>query len=178
MPLPPRPHRLAKNSMFERKLALDTSIVDIITIAQVVQTAVAPVFLLTGVAALLGVLSNRLGRVVDRARVLERRLSRAEPNDLKQHMEKELNKLWRRARLINRSFSLITLCALMICVVVVALFLSHIMQVNLSTTISLVFILAMLLLIGGLLGFLREIYIATNNMRAGLEFVDVTLDDD
>lgn len=157
---------------------MDAKLIDIVTIAQVIQTAVAPVFLLTGVAALLGVLSNRLGRVVDRARILEARILKARDETQKAIWSKEIKLLWKRARLINRSFSLCTLCALTICLVVVLLFYSHIASANLSTPISLSFIAAMVVLIGALLLLLREIYIATGALRKGLEFSDIDIDVD
>jgi hypothetical protein len=55
-------------------------------IAHVIQLAVAPVFLLTGVGAVLAVLTQRLARIIDRARVLEERLpvvsEEARPHDI------------------------------------------------------------------------------------------------
>ncbi len=70
-----------------------------------------------------------------------------------------------RERVIYRAISLCTVCALLICVVVAALLVGSVLGVELSGAIALLFILAMLALIAGLLSFLREIYIATGNMR-------------
>src|SRR5437773_10138222 len=69
-------------------------------IAHVIQLAIAPVFLISGVATLLSVLANRLGRIVDRARVLEAKLEL--PDEAKRApMLEELSRLSRRARLVN-----------------------------------------------------------------------------
>src|SRR5439155_10364626 len=73
-------------------------------IARLIQSAVAPVFLLTGVAATLGVLTNRLARIVDRARTLEQRLA-GHPGSA-QHLHADLAVLARRARYTNVAISL------------------------------------------------------------------------
>ncbi len=83
-------------------------------IARVIQLSVAPVFLLTGVSALLGVLSTRLGRTIDRARALEATESG--------HVLQDLAVLSRRAKLIYRAILLATTCALLVCFVIAALF--------------------------------------------------------
>ena len=46
---------------------------DVSTIAHVIQLAIAPVFLLTGIGSLLSVMANRLARIIDRSRVVENR---------------------------------------------------------------------------------------------------------
>jgi len=90
-------------------------------IAHVIQLAVAPVFLLSGVAALLNVLTNRLARIIDRARALEA-LERAAPGGVAPELHGELRHLSQRARLINWAISLDTTCALCICALIAALF--------------------------------------------------------
>ena len=132
----------------------------ITTVAHVIQLAVAPVFLLTGVAAILGVLINRLGRVVDRFRNLEKV---AEGEHTVQRTEMLI--LSRRARLIHWAITLCTVAALLICVVVATLFVGSSMGVDLSGTIAALFIVAMLALISGLLSFLREISLATGSIH-------------
>ena len=84
-------------------------------VAHVIQLSVAPVFLLTGVGAILGVLVNRLGRVIDRFRALERH---AEPEDA----APEMRRLSRRARMIHWAIGLCTSCALLVCIVIASLF--------------------------------------------------------
>jgi hypothetical protein len=135
-------------------------------IGHVIQLAVAPVFLLTGVSGLLAVLTNRLARIIDRARVLEERLPSApEPGRAGLHAELEL--LSQRARLINRAVSLCTTSALLICAVIAALFVGAFLSSDVTVLISLIFIGAMLALFIGLISFLREISLATRNLRIG-----------
>lgn len=145
------------------------SAIEIISISQVIQLAVAPVFLLTGIAGLLSVLSGRLGRITDRARFLERRMPNYRKKDSNTILSIELAMMWRRARLINWAIAFSTAAALLVCVVIVTLFVVDFIHLNLSTTIGILFILAMLALIVGLLCFMKEISMATSSMRTGLE---------
>jgi hypothetical protein len=129
---------------------------EVISVAYVIQQAVAPVFLLTGVGAILGVLSTRLARVIDRFRILDN----IADEDGAVHAV-EMQTLIRRSRWIHWAISLCTLCALLICVVIAALFIGSESGKDPSTTISALFIAAMLALIAGLLCFLREIALST-----------------
>lgn len=141
----------------------------LVTVASVIQLAVAPVFLLTGIAGLLGVMANRLGRITDRARVLERRLAQSHAAAVIEALNIEISNLWRRIRLINRALSLNTLGALLVCVVIVTLFLGDVTKVDLSVGIVVLFVGAMLSVIGGLLFFIREVYLATSTVQTGLD---------
>jgi hypothetical protein len=131
------------------------------TVASVIQLAVAPVFLLSGIAALLAVLANRLGRIIDRARVLEVSIS---PDD---GVIAELEALSRRARMINWSITLATAGALLVCAVIVVLFLGTFFTIDLATTVALLFVAAMGSLISSLITFLREIRLATRTLMIG-----------
>lgn len=131
-----------------------------------IQLAVAPVFLLSGVSAMLAVLTNRLARIIDRGRNVEAGLPRAAP-ETGPAMRDELAVLARRARLINWAISLCTVCALLICAVIVALFLGPFLRLNLSAAVAWVFIAAMIALCSGLVSFLREIFVATRHLRIG-----------
>ena len=140
------------------------SISSISTVSHVIQLAVAPVFLLSGVGAILAVLINRLGRIVDRYRALENSSSGAVANG-ENLTQLEMAILARRARLIHWSISLCTVGALFICIVVATLFIGSMLHVSVSQLIALMFIGAMLSLIAGLLSFLREITLATGNIH-------------
>ncbi|HYT05217.1 MAG TPA: DUF2721 domain-containing protein [Gemmatimonadales bacterium] len=135
-------------------------------IARVVQLAVAPVFLLSGVGVTLTVLTNRLSRIVDRARSLEGRLP-AVPQAERAGLQGELATLSRRAQLINRALTLSTTCALLVCFVIATLFVGAFLELDLSGVIALLFVVAMLAFIGALVSFLREIFLATANLRIG-----------
>jgi Protein of unknown function (DUF2721) len=136
-------------------------------IAEVVRTAVAPVFLLSGVGVTLTMLTNRLARVVDRARLLERSESDTHEGDM-QDLNTMLLTLAVRARLLGSAITLCTICALLVSMVVVALFVGAFVSFHLSLVISVLFIVAMLSFIGGLVLFLREVFVATRTLRIGL----------
>ncbi len=138
----------------------------IIDIAHVIQLSVAPAFLLAAIAGLLGVLTGRLNRIIDRARLLEKELPTAADSN-KAEMHAEFARLSQRARLVNRAIVLATVTGLVISLVIAALFLGDIFAINLSMVIAALFILGMLSFIGAFTYFLREIVYATAGLRIG-----------
>lgn len=142
-------------------MQLFTGITDV---AHVIQLAVAPVFLLTGVGAILSVLVNRLGRVVDRFRTLER-LQGEMAGTAKEAVQSEMDNLSRRARMIHWAIGLCTGCALLVCIVIATLFIGSITRIEMPNAIAGLFVLAMLSLVVGLLCFLREIALATGGIH-------------
>lgn len=137
---------------------------DIDSLAHVIQLAIAPVFLLTGVAGLLSVLVNRLGRVVDRFRALERE-QHCVPEKAMQSISDEMQTLKQRAKMIHWAIALCTCCALLVCVVVATLFLTAVTPFNLVRTVAIAFIVAMFVLICGLCCFMREITLARSSIH-------------
>lgn len=133
-------------------------------IAHVIQLAIAPVFLLTGVGTILAVLSNRLGRAVDRGRVVEKQLPGLAGEALADAHE-ELVLLSRRTRLIYAAITLAVGCALFICLLIAVAFIDAFLAVNLAQSIGVLFVLAMLALICCLVVFLREIFLAVSHAR-------------
>ena len=137
-----------------------------VAVAHAVQLAVAPVFLLTGIGAFLTVMTNRLGRVIDRARVLEDRLESVSPESVAL-LRADLAVLSRRAKLIGRSITLCTATALLVCTMIAVLFVSAFVGFEASVPVAVLFVAAMLSFFLGLLWFLREIYLATKSLRIG-----------
>src|SRR5262245_8090845 len=139
---------------------------DISLIAHVIQLAVAPVFLLTGLGALLSVMTNRLSRVIDRARLVEATwgtLGEAARNGARD----ELETLARRARLASWAINFCTFSGLLVCGVIGTLFLDALLGTNLNWLVSVLFVGSMLAVIGGLVSFLAEVYLATHTLRIG-----------
>jgi Protein of unknown function (DUF2721) len=134
-------------------------------IARLVQSSIAPVFLFTGVAATLGVLTNRLARIVDRARTLEERLE-GHPGSA-QHLHADLAVLARRARYINFAISLCALAALLVALVVVTLFANAFLGSELSVVIAVLFVGAMVCLSAAYITFFIEVRHATASLRIG-----------
>ena len=137
---------------------------EISPIAHVIQLSVAPVFLLSGIGAMLAVMTSRLGRIIDRARALEERLESAPP-DRGALVEADLATLTHRARLIGPAITLCTATALLVCMVIAILFLSTFLGFDASVPVALLFITSMALFFLGLLWFLREILVATSSLR-------------
>ena len=137
-------------------------------IAVVIQLSVAPVFLLAGIAGMLNVLSIRLGRIVDRARIVEARLMAEPQSGHTSTLQEETTGLWKRIRLVNWSLRLFVCAALLVCLVIVTLFLAELARMNLSDAIAAQFICAMTLMIGGLLLFLFEVSVSTSRIRRGI----------
>jgi hypothetical protein len=133
-------------------------------VAHIIQLAVAPVFLLSGVGVTLGLFVNRLSRIVDRARAIEEQLAHDHNNG---ELQDRLRVLARRARYINTAITLGTISGLMVALTVVLLFTYALSGVHFATAIAIVFILAMLTLTAALLVFLIEVRVATATLRIG-----------
>jgi hypothetical protein len=138
---------------------------NVIDVTRLIQLAVAPVFLLTAVGTIIGVLSNRLGRVVDRSRALEERMRQLQPAGQKAARQ-ELDILSRRVRLVYGSIVLAVLCALFVGLLIAVAFVDAFIDLDLSKFIGLLFIAAMLAFILGLMVFLREIFLAVSSARS------------
>ena len=140
-------------------------------VAHAIQLSLAPVFLLSGIGVLLGMLTSRLARIVDRARLMEQRLQFAAEEETRELLA-WLLVITRRARLMNQAITLSTIAALLVASVVALLFASAFSSFSLAPLIGLFFILSMLSLIASLLCFLFEIRIATASLRIGPQKID------
>ena len=133
------------------------------TVAHTIQLSVAPVFLLTALGTFLGVLSTRLGRIVDRARVLGARVgATASEQDT---VQAELHLLSRRRHLVNMAITCGVTAALLVCAIISSLFLGSILRANVSWLTAVLFVAAMLAFTAALLLFLREILMAVASVR-------------
>lgn len=132
-------------------------------IAHAIQLAVAPVFLLTGVSAMLAVITQRLARIVDRARVLED-VAEREPEHAGR-AQAELRVIARRGRVVSWSIALCTVTALLIATVIAAMFIGAFYGVDASVPVALLFVAAMATMIAALSLFLHEVFLATATLR-------------
>jgi UDP-N-acetylmuramyl pentapeptide phosphotransferase/UDP-N-acetylglucosamine-1-phosphate transferase len=132
-------------------------------VSHIIQLAIAPVFLLTGVGTILMVLTNRLARIIDRARRLEDRFQGTEEHE-HMHFYSELDTLSRRAHLINRAITLATASVLLVCIVIAALFMGDALGLQLGPFIAALFVLAMITLISSLIYLLGEVFVATRTL--------------
>jgi len=130
-------------------------------IQQAIQLAIAPVFLLTGIASLLGVMATRLARIIDRARYLEQTWTTLSEAALG-HARVEIRHLERRRTLASWSINCCTSAALLVCFVISTLFFEEFFGTELKWFAGALFVGAMIALVGGLSCFLREVYLATH----------------
>ena len=130
-------------------------------IAHAIQLSIAPVFLLTGFAALLGVMAARLARVIDRARSLDATWASLDAK-AQSAARSEIHGLERRRRVCSWSINCCTIAALLVCLVIVSLFMEEFFATSLRLLVSGLFVGAMISVICGLAFFLREVYLATH----------------
>lgn len=135
-------------------------------ISHVIQLAVAPVFLLAGVGAILNVMANRLSRIIDRARALELKLATAE-GPAAVELTQRLANLSRRARIISHAMVLCVGTAVLVCSVIIVLFVGEFTAFDATLPAALLFIAALLAFLLALVWLLREIFLAIQTMRFG-----------
>jgi hypothetical protein len=134
-------------------------LLEIPSIAQlipVLQTAIGPMILISGLGLILLTMTNRLGRAIDRARILAAELANC-PKEKKGRIVSQLTILWRRARLIRASITFASLSALSSAVLIIVLFFTALEKLELAGLIITVFIFSMMTLIGALVLFILDI---------------------
>ncbi len=141
---------------------LDSHVFDM---TRAIQLAVAPVFLLTAIGAIINALMGRLGRAVDRRRKLEELLPAFEGETLAS-MERELGTLARRIKLVFWAMAFAVLSALLVCLLIGTAFIGALVAVDLSKPVAGMFVLAISALTVCLLAFLREVFLAAMADRA------------
>ena len=148
---------------------MDTPI-PVTQIAHLIQLAIAPVFLLAGIGALLNVVASRLARVVDRARALEGEFHSYD-EEQRARAAAELCLLDRRMKVANYAISACTASALFTCLVVAILFVADLSEFAFGQAVAILFIVTMLLLIAGLVLFLYEIRLAMRSLHVRRELL-------
>ena len=142
-------------------------------LAHTIQLSLAPAFLLNGIGIILGMLTGRLTRIVDRARVVEADFT---PRDhpLHVHQVNELRLLDRRMRIVNNAIFLATASAVVLCTVVAAMFLARLAGFGFARTLAMMFAVSLLLLIASLVLFLVEVRVAVRAIRIRDELLERT----
>jgi hypothetical protein len=133
----------------------------------VLQVSVGPVILISGVGLLLLSLTNRFGRAVDRSRQLIREMRQASEAD-RRRLAGQVENLYRRARLIQISIILATVSVLFAAVLIITLFFTALMKLELAVLISLVFIGCLVSLILALITFIMDIHLSLKALRLEL----------
>jgi MFS family permease len=140
-------------------------------LAQIIQLAVAPVFLLAGLGAFLNVCTGRLARIVDRARRLEPRILESR-GDEHRRLIREVRMLDRRIKVVNAAIFTSVLAAVLISLVVILLFAAFLTGYRFGTAIALLFIASMIATSCGFAIFLHETRLGTRSVRIGSHILD------
>ena len=133
-------------------------------IADIIQSALGPVFLLAGIGAFLNVCAGRLSRIVDRARDIEPLLLKSRESEHDRYL-REIRVLDRRMALVGRAIWLAVLAAVLICLVVVLLFAGTLVSGHFGTAIAVLFMACMVLLGSGFAVFLVETQVGARAVR-------------
>jgi hypothetical protein len=141
-----------------------------ITVSQlipVLQVAVGPVVLISGIGLLILSMTNRLGRVIDRGRSLFRELPQTAEAD-QQRLTAQITILTRRAVLLQRAITLATASVLCAAVLIIVLFLTAALRIEVAALIGVLFTAAMGALIFSLVAFLQELNLSLVAFRMDL----------
>ncbi|MCX7677051.1 MAG: DUF2721 domain-containing protein [Alteraurantiacibacter sp.] len=141
-------------------------------IAQTIQLALAPVFVLVAIGNIMNILSGRLGRVVDRSRVLQARHGETEGAE-HDAIVREIRMADSRIKLIGRAILLLVISGLAIGLTVALLFLEEFAHLGLQPLAAGVFIAAICLLMAALWLFLKETREATAALRIPRSYLEL-----
>jgi hypothetical protein len=130
----------------------------------IIQLAITPVILISGVGMLMLTLTNRMARIVDRTRVLAGQV-RLASGDERRHLETQLDIMWRRAQLVRMAVTFAGLGMLVACVLVIVLFAAALFDLDLTGVLKVLFTASILLLIAALGAFLRDIYVSLQALK-------------
>ncbi len=138
-------------------------------VAAVIQASLTPVFLLVAIGGFLNMLSVRLGRIIDRKRAVDAGLLAGASAASVDALDAETARLRRRTRWVNASIRLCVASAVLVCLVVVALFIGELTAVPIGRWVAGLFMTAMLLITAGLVSLLVEIGIAAGQVSENPE---------
>ena len=148
----------------------------VVEIAEIIQSVLAPVFLLAGIGAFLNACAGRLSRIVDRTRTIEPLLLSARGAEHDRFL-REIRVLDRRIVLVSRAIWLAVLAALLICLVVILLFAGSLVSGHFGTAISILFIVCMIALGAAFAVFLVETQIGSRAVRVRTALLEHRVED-
>ena len=138
-------------------------------VAHLIQLALGPVFLISGVGITLSMLTQRLARIVDRARTLEDKRELTSDEGKLKIIDKDLRAILRRSRYINSAIALCTTSALLTTLVVTLLFANEFSPLGMGAAIAVMFVGSTACLSTAFIMFLIEVRIAINTLRIGVQ---------
>jgi hypothetical protein len=134
----------------------------------IIQLAITPVILISGMGALMITLTNRMARIVDRTRELAEEIPSADPDERK-HLESQLDIMWARSLMMRRAVTCNGLSMLLACLLIVALFGAAMFDWNMKVMVLGLFAASILMLTASLVDFLRDIYVSLHALKLQVE---------
>jgi len=136
----------------------------------ILQTAIGPMILISGVGLLLLTMTNRLARVLDRARAIAPLMPAASAEEAAL-IDRELCVLWRRARTVRIAIALVAGSALAAALLIIVLFFTALLQLEIAWLIATLFVVCMLCLISGLIAFIVDVNLSLATLTLELKAV-------
>jgi hypothetical protein len=136
----------------------------LIDLVPILQMAVGPVILISGVGLLLLSMTNRLGRVIDRSRLLAEALRKADAQE-RSRFALQLKVLSRRARLVRLAIILAAFSVLLAAVLIIALFLAALLRLEIGILVVILFVGCLTSLIGSVIVFITDINFSQYALR-------------
>ncbi len=138
------------------------------------QTAISPAILISATGLLLLAMTNRLSHIVDRARYLSAEIEKAEKEN-KEKITEQIQILWKRTKIIRKAIILASFSALLSSILIITLFVSKLLHIELSLLIALLFVLSMSCLMASLITFIRDINKALAALKLEIEGKDIDM---
>jgi hypothetical protein len=136
----------------------------------ILQISIGPVILISGVGLLIGSMNNRLGRTIDRSRVLieSRNLATDSTSRARQHDQLEI--LWRRAQILRTAITLAVFCVLLVAILIIVVFVGALLKLEIGFAVITLFIACLTSLIGSLLYFIRDVNMSLHALEMEIGF--------
>lgn len=143
-------------------------------IVAVLQTAMAPAFLLVGLGAMLNIFTGRLARIIDRSRVMQDRFKETTGEEHALCVN-ELRDLQLRIKYVNSAIYLSVVSAIVVCILIGLLFAMGLTgNPALAQSVAVAFIIAVILLSLALVQFFREVRIGIRDFMIREEYLEKT----
>lgn len=133
-------------------------------VVPILQLAIGPVIVISGVGLLLLSMTNRFGRVIDRSRILAERKEKESPYD-SHHIKEQLLVMMRRARILRLAIAFVSMSLLLDVLLIISLFILALMKYEGAMIAVALFIGCMMSLIIGLLYFIADINMSLSALR-------------
>jgi hypothetical protein len=131
----------------------------------VLQIAIGPVILISGVGLLIGAMNNRLGRIIDRSRILLEARSRTSDDTQRARQRQQLTILWRRAQILRTAITFAAVCVLLVAILIIVLFISAVMHWEVAIVLIALFIACLASLIASLMFFIRDVNLSLHALE-------------